>query len=65
MAIRVKQIISRTMKKTYIKPATEIVELTLNCAMLAGSMKKNSESVTDEKDVLSRGTIWDDDEEDY
>lgn len=54
------------MKKTYIKPSVKAVKLTMNCAMLAGSLRKNSDTVTNENDILSRrNSIWDDEEDDY
>ena len=58
------------MKKQYMAPALEIVNVK-TIGMLAGSLPKNQESVTDEHDVLSRRRRrryqddWDDDEEDY
>ena len=47
------------MKKTYIIPEMETVELMMNCSMLAGSLPKGSESVTDESEVLSRSFYLD------
>ena len=52
------------MKKTYINPATEIVEIASLIQILAGSLPKGSEGVSDESKVLSRRGMWDD-EEDY
>jgi hypothetical protein len=47
------------MKKAYIIPEMETVELMMNCSMLAGSLPKGSESVTDESEVLSRESFFD------
>ena len=47
------------MKKTYINPEMETVELKMNSSMLVGSLPKGSESVTDESDVLSRSLYLD------
>lgn len=54
------------MKKTYITPAMESIVLKMNCAMLAGSLPKSGDEITDESKVLSRKFVFDDDEgEDY
>ena len=41
------------MKKTYMIPEMEKIDLKMNCAMLAGSLPKGTSSITDENDVLS------------
>ena len=52
------------MKKTYIAPGMEIVNVQTAAGMLAGSFELNSETVSRDK-VLSRrgGSLWDDDED--
>lgn len=54
-----------TMKKTYIIPAMEAIELKMNCQMLAGSLAKGDDVITNENSVLSRGYDFDDEEEDW
>lgn len=48
------------MKKVYINPEMNVVEMKMNNAMLAGSLPKGGESITDESSVLSREDDWDD-----
>lgn len=55
----------KKMKKTYIIPAMEAIELKMNCQMLAGSLAKGDDVITNENSVLSRGYDFDDDEEDW
>ena len=53
------------MKKTYIAPEMEIVNVQ-TAAMLAGSMDLNSDTVNGSSALSRRGGgVWDDDEEDY
>lgn len=69
MAIYVKlKMIEVTMKKIYINPAIQVVKITSQIKMLAGSDMQNqgdynSSSIT----IGSRNSVWDDedDEEDY
>ena len=55
------------MKKTYIIPATEVVEIKISQLIMTSQMGVlDGELESDE--ILSRGTkgdIWDDEEEDY
>ena len=44
-----------TMKKEYINPELEVVDLKINCSLLAGSLPKSNEEVTDESGVLAPG----------
>ncbi len=53
------------MKKTYINPAIEVVELKMNCQILAGSLAKGDDVITNENSVLSRGYDFDDEDEDW
>ena len=41
------------MKKTYINPEMEAVDLKTSFALLAGSLPKSNEEVTDESGVLA------------
>ena len=50
----------KTMKKTYINPEIAIVKMASQTQMLAGSLPKGGESITDESSVLSREDDWDD-----
>ena len=50
------------MKKTYINPEMEIVEMKMNNAMLAGSMPKSNDEITDESSVLGRDFGFDDED---
>ena len=69
MAIYVKlKMIEVTMKKTYINPAIQIVKITSQIKMLAGSDMQNqgdynSSSIT----IASRksDSVWDDEDEEY
>ena len=58
------------MKKTYIIPATEVVEIKVCQLVMASKLDVLSGELEKEEDFLSRGTkgdMWDDeeDEEDY
>ena len=52
-----------TMKKTYINPTMAVVELKMACQMLAGSLAKGDDVITNENSVLSRGYDFDEEEE--
>ena len=52
------------MKKEYINPTICVVTLN-TVGMLANSLSKNQETVTDEKDVLSMEFFDDDEEEEW
>ena len=43
------------MKKTYINPELEVVDLKTSFALLAGSLPKSNDTVTDENGVLAPG----------
>ena len=47
------------MKKQYMNPEMEVVELNMNVSLLAGSLNKNGEQVTNEGDILAPGLILD------
>ena len=47
------------MKKTYINPEMDIVEMKMKNAMLAGSMPKSTDEITDESSVLGRDFDFD------
>ena len=42
------------MKKTYMIPAMETVDMKMSCTLLAGSLGKKTEEITSESDILSR-----------
>ena len=42
------------MKKTYMIPVMETIDMKMSCTLLAGSMPKGSTPVMDEGGVLSR-----------
>ncbi|MCH5307045.1 MAG: hypothetical protein J1E37_03125 [Prevotella sp.] len=44
------------MKKTYIIPEMEVVKIATIQQMLAGSLPKSDDVVTNENDVLGRGS---------
>jgi len=44
----------RNMKKTYMIPVMETIDMKMSCTLLAGSMPKGTTPVTDEGGVLSR-----------
>ena len=45
-----------TMKKEYINPELEVVDLKTSFALLAGSpLQKNNDTVDDENDILAPG----------
>ena len=50
------------MKKTYMNPTLEVVVLKINNSLLAGSLPKGTDEITDEDDVLGRDFDFDDDE---
>lgn len=49
------------MKKTYINPNLMIIKIH-TVGMIATSLDKNSQVVTNENDVLGRDSDWDEDE---
>lgn len=51
------------MKKQYIIPVAEIIEIEANQTLMAGSMKVFSGGTLDSKDILSREDDWGWDEE--
>ena len=55
------------MKKTYIIPTADVVEIKVNHLLMTSSMGLNSnpEDVLDEGDILSREMEFDEDEEDF
>ena len=60
------------MKKTYIQPTMEVVEMGTQLDLLTGSNRQlvidsNPDDAVDEEKQLSRrhGNIWDDDDEEY
>ncbi len=54
------------MKKQYIQPSIEVHKIQTMGMLAASSLSKNSDTVTNESDVLARGLDWDDeDEEDW
>ena len=55
------------MKKTYIIPATEVVEIKISQLIMTSQMRVLDGELESEE-ILSRGTkgdIWDDEDEDY
>ena len=55
------------MKKTYIIPATEVVEIKISQLIMTSQMGV-LDGYLESEEILSRGTkgdIWDDEEEDY
>ena len=55
------------MKKTYIIPATEVVEIKV-CQLIMTSQMGVLEGELESEEILSRGTkgdMWDDEDEDY
>ena len=56
------------MKKSYIIPATEVVEIKVCQLVMASKLDVLSGELEKEEDFLSRSTkgdFWDDEEEDY
>lgn len=51
------------MKKTYMNPTLEVVVLKINNSLLAGSLPKGTDEITDEADVLGRDFDFDDEDE--
>lgn len=49
-----------TMKKEYINPELEVVDLKMNCTLMAGSpLQKNNDTVDDENEILAPIFVFD------